>query len=227
MSTVSSTGNTPNSQEVLAGLARKAESTSSTAIEETQTRFLKLLTTQLQNQDPMNPMENAELTSQLAQMSTVEGIEKLNAMMTKLVEAQESAESLQAAALVGRGVLVEGKNLTLTEGGAVGGFELTGPADSVQLSIRDSSGVEVASVEMNGLQEGSHNYVWDGTATNGTRAADGMYTVHVSGTQGGESIIVTPLQFGAVSGVMRGAAGTDLQVGALGIFKMSDIKQIL
>lgn len=41
-------------------------------------RFLKLLVTQLNNQDPLNPLDNAELTSQLAQMSTVSGIEKLN-----------------------------------------------------------------------------------------------------------------------------------------------------
>ncbi len=227
MSSISSAGSSQNAQEILAGLARKTETGSTSSLEETQTRFLKLLTTQLQNQDPMNPMENAELTSQLAQLSTVEGIEKLNTMMNKLVSAQESAESLQAAALVGRGVLVEGKNLALSEAGAVGGFELSGPADSVTLSIRDSSGAEIASVEMNNLEAGSHNYVWDGTAANGTRAADGVYTVTVTATQGGESVRANPLQFGAVSGVIRGAAGTDLQVGALGIFKISDIKQIL
>jgi flagellar basal-body rod modification protein FlgD len=54
-------------------------------------RFLKLLTTQLKNQDPMNPLENAELTSQLAQMSTVEGISKLNTTLSELVPHQPDA----------------------------------------------------------------------------------------------------------------------------------------
>jgi flagellar basal-body rod modification protein FlgD len=50
-----------------------------------QDRFLKLLTTQLKNQDPLNPMDNAQMTSQLAQISTVDGIEKLNATLQKLL----------------------------------------------------------------------------------------------------------------------------------------------
>ncbi|THF64183.1 flagellar hook assembly protein FlgD [Pseudothauera rhizosphaerae] len=225
MSTVGST--TQTAQDILAGLARQTSTTDENSAEGIQTRFLKLLTTQLQNQDPMNPMENAELTSQLAQLSTVEGIEKLNTMMTKLLEAQESSESLQSAALIGRGVLVEGRSLVLTEAGAVGGFELDGPADEVVLSVLDASGNEVAKLELSGLEAGSHNYVWDGTAIDGSRAADGVYTVTVSATQGGEAVTSRALQFGAVTSVIKNSTGSDLQVGDLGIFKLSDIKQIL
>ena len=106
MSTATSA--TQTAQEVLSNLARK-DATTSTATEDNRIQFLTLLTTQLQNQDPMSPMENAELTSQLAQMSTVEGIEKLNTMMTQLLASQESSEGLQASTLIGRGVLVEGR----------------------------------------------------------------------------------------------------------------------
>lgn len=224
MSTVTSA--TQTAQDILASLARKDTTTSSTT-EQSQMQFLTLLTTQLQNQDPMNPMENAELTSQLAQLSTVEGIEKLNTMMTQLLASQESAEGLQAAALVGRGVLVEGKSLTLTEAGAVGGFELDGAADEVVLSITDASGIEVASMKLSDVEAGSQNYVWDGTTKDGSKAADGIYTVSVTATQGDKDVVSRPLQFAAVTSVIRGASSTDLQVGDLGIFKMSDIKQIL
>lgn len=224
MSTVTSA--TQTAQDILAGLARK-DTQDASATGRDKMQFLTLLTTQLQNQDPMNPMENAEITSQLAQLSTVEGIEKLNTMMSKLVAAQESAEGLQAAALVGRGVLVEGKSLQLTEAGAVGGFEIDGPASSVTLSIKDASGIEVASVDLTDLEAGSHNYVWDGTAKDGSRAADGLYTVSVAAKQGEDDVVARTLQFGAVTGIIRGANSTDLQVGDLGIFKMSDIKQIL
>ncbi|THF65727.1 flagellar hook assembly protein FlgD [Pseudothauera nasutitermitis] len=225
MSTVSST--TQSAQDILASLARTTSTTEQSEAQEMQTRFLKLLTTQLQNQDPLNPMENAELTSQLAQLSTVEGIEKLNTMMGKLLAAQESTEALQSAALVGRGVLVEGRGLVLTEAGAIGGFELDGPADEVVLTITDASGLEVARLELSGVEAGSHNYVWDGTASDGSQAAEGVYTVTVSATQGGVAVSSRALQFGAVTSVIRNASGSDLQVGDLGIFKIGDIKQIL
>lgn len=195
--------------------------------EDAQTRFLMLLTTQLKNQDPMNPLENAEVTSQLAQMSTVDGIERLNTMFKQLLAGQESAEAMQAAALVGRGVLVEGNGMILTEAGGVGGFELSGPADKVTLSIKDAAGLEVALIELEDIEAGSHNYVWDGTAIDGSAAAPGLYSVSISASVGGEKVDSRALQFGQVTGVIRGPNSTDLQVGNLGIFQFNDIKQIL
>lgn len=213
-------------KSVLASLGRN-EPVNKSVNEDAQTRFLTLLTTQLRNQDPMNPLENAEVTSQLAQMSTVDGIERLNAMFQKFLNAQESAETMNAAALVGRGVLVPGKGLILTEAGGVGGFELDRPADIVKLSVRDSAGLEVAAIELQGLDSGSHNYVWDGSAIDGQRSANGLYTVSIEALAGGEKTSARALEFGQVTGVMRGPRGADLQVGSLGIFQFNDIKQIL
>src|SRR5690606_23981470 len=99
--------------------------------EDYQGRFLTLLTTQLKHQDPLNPMENAEMTSQLAQMSTVDGIERLNGMVRELLEGRGEDQAMQAAALVGHGVLVEGDGMILTEAGAIGGFETPEGADHV------------------------------------------------------------------------------------------------
>ena len=95
------------------------------------------------------------------------------------------------------------------------------------LSIKDSTGLEVATVEVSDVSAGSQNYIWDGTAKDGSRAADGLYTVSVTATQGGESVVSRALEFGSVSSVIRGSTSTDLQVGSLGIFKMADVKQIL
>ena len=73
------------SQTLLDSVNRTAGKTARSATTEAQDRFLKLLTTQLKNQDPLNPMDNAQMTSQLAQISTVDGIEKLNATLQKLL----------------------------------------------------------------------------------------------------------------------------------------------
>ena len=72
-------------------------------------RFLTLLVTQLQNQDPLNPLDNAQVTSQLAQLSTVNGINKLNDTMSGLVASFGASQYLQASNLVGHDVMVPGK----------------------------------------------------------------------------------------------------------------------
>src|SRR5437667_6309518 len=93
-------------------------------------RFLKLLVAQMQNQDPLNPMDNAQITSQMAQINTVNGIEKLNTTVGSLSSQFLQMQTLQGASLVGRGVLVEGKQVVMNDSGkGVGGFELDGAAD--------------------------------------------------------------------------------------------------
>lgn len=222
---MSSVSNNNTVNNVLAGLGRSEPL--SKAEESQESRFLTLLTTQLRNQDPMNPMENAELTSQLAQMSTVDGIERLNKMFQSFIDSQGTSESMAAAALIGRGVLVEGRGLGLTDSGAVGGFELDLGADSVVLSIKDASGLEVQKIELADVEAGSHNFVWDGTALDGTRAANGMYSIELAATGGSDKVTGRTLEFGPVTSIIRGARGSDFQVGDLGVFKFDDIKQIL
>ena len=224
MSTVSNTQGVADS--VLASINTRS-APADKASGDMNSRFLTLLTTQLRNQDPLNPMENAEVTSQLAQMSTVDGIERLNKMFQTFVDGQSAYDSMQAAALVGHGVLVEGTKLTLTESGAVGGFELDAPADKVVLSIKDASGLEVKQIQLDNIEAGSQNFVWDGTANDGAKAAQGVYTLELSALMEGEKVAGRTLEFGPVTSVIRGAAGTDFQVGTLGIFKYNDIKQIL
>jgi flagellar basal-body rod modification protein FlgD len=217
---------TTTTASVLAGLQRSTPLTTTTEQTE-QNRFLTLLTTQLRNQDPMNPMENAELTSQLAQMSTVDGIERLNTLVQSLLAAQETSDGINAAALIGHGVLVEGKGLVLTEAGAVGGFELDAAADKVVVTVRDANGVPVTTLEFDGVEAGSHNYVGAGNAADGTPAAAGAYPASIVAVAGDKAVSARTLEFGPVTCVLRGPTGSDLQVGALGVFKLADIKQIL
>lgn len=226
MATVGSTTSSSATQDIIDGLARQT-SAAAKADESSQSRFLTLLTAQLKNQDPMNPLDNAQVTSQLAQISTVDGIERLNAMLASMVEGQETSGAMQAAALVGRGVLIPGKGLTLSDAGSLGGFSLAGPADKVTLNITDANGLEVAAVDLGAFDAGTHNFQWDGSTLDGSRAANGKYTVSIAATVGEERVGADALQLGAVTSVIRGPQGTDLQVGDLGIFKMSEIKQIL
>lgn len=213
-------------EAAVAALGRKPADTAK-ADADTQGRFLTLLTAQLKNQDPMNPLDNAQVTSQLAQISTVDGIERLNTMLSQIMEGQQSSEALQAASLVGRGVLIPGAGLALSDAGAVGGFALEVPADKVTMKIQDANGLEVAVVDLGSFAAGTHNFQWDGTTIDGSRAANGKYKVSIEAVTGEEPVAAEVLEFGAVTSVVRGTKGTDLQIGDLGIFKMSDVRQIV
>jgi flagellar basal-body rod modification protein FlgD len=192
-----------------------------------QDRFLKLLVTQLKNQDPLNPMDNAQMTSQMAQISTVDGIEKLNATLKMILEGSNENQAMQAAALVGHGVMVPGSGLSLAGGMAIGGIELAEPADRVSIVVKDASGIAVKTIELGGRDAGSHGFASDGTTDAGTLAADGAYTIAVSALRGDAKVGATALQMGVVSSVARTSQGINLNVGTLGAFRMSDVRQIL
>lgn len=211
--------------------AANNRSTSTTATEDQQSRFLTLLTTQLKNQDPLNPMDNAQMTSQLAQISTVDGIERLNSTLTTMLNSTNTQQTLQAAALVGHGALVSGKSLPLAEGdtGVIGGFDLASAADIVKIQINDSNGNTVRTITLEGQDAGVQNFVWDGKDSDGNAAAAGNYTFAVTATQGNNDVTVNPLQFGYISGVVRNGTTGDIgiDIGTYGRFTLDDVKQII
>jgi flagellar basal-body rod modification protein FlgD len=172
-------------------------------------------------------MDNAQMTSQLAQISTVNGIEKLNATLQALMDDSSETQAMQAAALVGHGVLVPGSGMTLQEGMAIAGVELSEPADRVTISINDAHGMPVKVIDLGAKAAGSHSFSWDGTADNGAQAADGRYSLSVSAVRGDAKVNAAALELGVVSSVARGAKGVSLNVGGLGVFSLNDVRQIL
>src|SRR5687767_7932008 len=102
-----------------------ATNTAKSAADDIQDRFLKLLVTQMKNQDPLNPLDNAQVTTQLAQISTVNGVERLNSAIRAISDSFAAGQSLQAAGMIGREVLVPGSTLQLAGGAARFGVELT------------------------------------------------------------------------------------------------------
>lgn len=218
--------NTNPAQSIYDALGKRTE-TKTTSVDDAQNRFLKLLTTQLKNQDPLNPMDNAQMTSQLAQISTVDGIERLNATLQKMLDGTADAQTMQAAALVGRGVLVPGASLQLAQGVAVGGMELSGSADAVSVAIKDANGLVLRTLNLGALGAGTHGFTWDGKTDNGTPAVDGNYSMSIAATQGGNKVTANALALGLVSSITRAAQGMTVNVGSLGAFTLADIKEIL
>jgi flagellar basal-body rod modification protein FlgD len=192
-----------------------------------QDRFMKLLITQMKNQDPLNPLDNAQVTSQLAQLSTVSGIDKLNATMNALMGSFQANQSLQAAGMIGHAVLVPGNSVALVESKALLGVEVTEPADTLELTIRDGNGKAIRKMDLGAQQPGVYPLHWDGKTDSGATAADGKYTFEVAATRGSEKSKAAPLSFGEVTSVTTGAQGVKLDLRNFGAASLADIRQIL
>lgn len=226
------------SSSAASGTASSASSLASQNAEAGE-RFLKLLVTQLQNQDPMNPMDNAQLTTQMAQINTVAGIEKLNdsvnAMSGKLSglgKLQETmqglsgqmlqSQTLQGAALVGRQVWLEGNALSVQGGAALGAFDLAGPAEAVSVEILSPSGYVLSKLDLGAQARGRVPFQWtppEGTGTQGLR-------YRVSATSGAAPVKSTSFAADRVDAVTTGPDGLMLQLSRNGLTAMSRVKSI-
>lgn len=191
-------------------------------------RFLKLLTTQLNNQDPLNPLDNAQLTSQLAQMSTVSGIEKLNSTVESLLAQTGSGQVLQAAGLIDRSVLAPGSNLALQSGSAASfAVELPTAATSVQVNITNAAGQLVRSIDLGALPPGVQTLSWDGANDNGQALASGNYQFSVTASGGGADVAAVLLTYAKVSSVAQGTNGVTLNLADRRTIGFSEVRSIL
>ena len=209
-------------------------STSSVSGSDNEQRFLKLLVTQLNNQDPLNPMQNAELTSQLAQMSTVSGIEKLNSTLSGLVSQSGSNQVLQAASLIGYNVLSPGDQIATSapkegEDPAPVPFavQLPGTAGDVQVKIVDASGRAVRTIDVGSLPEGVNAVTWDGKADDGSVVPAGNYRFTVVASNDGTKVDATALTFAQVAAVKQGANGVMLELANGRSISLDDVRMYL
>lgn len=227
MASVQSTGSSTDIFSNL-GLGKKtASELDPNSLKGTEDRFLKMLVTQIRNQDPLNPMEQSELTSQLAQLNMATGIEKMNASISALVGSYGETQTMQAAAMIGKNVLVEGNSLALTSAGGVAGYELTAPADKLKVTIKDGNGLVMRTLEMNDAAAGTGNFFWDGKTDAGVAAVAGNYRFEIEATQGEASVGSLPLTVGTVNAVTRSSTGYELDLGELGGFQFADVRQII
>jgi len=200
---------------------------------DTQDRFLTLLVTQLQNQDPLNPMDNAQVTSQIAQLSTVNGINQLNNTLLALSGQMDVSQSMQAASLIGKDVLVPGSKVSLGgEGDAKVatpfGVDIMSPAAKVTVTILDAGGKAVRKIELDPQPAGVLTLEWDGKADGGAVMPNGAYTVQVAATDAeGAAVSVGALTYGKVSSVAYSSNGLQLDLGLAGTHSLLDIRKIM
>lgn len=170
--------------------------------------FLILLTTQLQNQDPLSPMDTTEFTNQLVAFAGVEQQINTNQKLDSLVSLGLGQALGSAQSYVGRQISYISSEFNHTGTPSKIKYSLGAEAVTSKLSIYDEGGKVVYSVEA-GKSAGVHDLVWDGTLNSGGKAEPGTYEVKVDALDiNGEPVQATSV----VSGLVRGTEAQNGQI---------------
>ncbi|MGJ4916466.1 flagellar hook assembly protein FlgD [Bradyrhizobium sp. HKCCYLRH2060] len=164
--------------------------------------FLTLLTTQLQNQNPLDPLDTNQFTQQLVQFAGVEQQLKTNDQLASLLTMQQTTQATQALAFVGKTAVVNGSTTTMTKGQA--SWDLSIPKDSnLTVSITNSVGQTVFSGKYSASAGDNQTYNWNGQGNDGTQWPDGQYKITVVGTDAtnGSPVAISTQVKGTVSSV--------------------------
>jgi len=167
-----------------------------------QAGFLQLISTQMQNQNPLNPTDPTQFLAQIEGLSEVSSLQSLQTSISGLAAGLQSAQMLNGTSLLGHSVLAPGNSANLAAGGTVSGA-VTAPAgsNSLTVSVTDSSGALVDAFTVAPQASGYTNFTWNGTTASGSAAPPGEYTLNVSASVGGTSQSVSPLIYSQVQSV--------------------------
>jgi flagellar basal-body rod modification protein FlgD len=177
--------------------------------------FLKLLVAQMKNQDPLKPMDNTDFVAQLAQFSNLEQVMGINTRLDTLTAQGQGLQNTEISGLVGKTVSVNGKNVTTDGSGAAAGFSFTlgSPAAQTTITISDSTGNVVRTINAGSETAGLTKMNWDGKNDSGTNQPAGTYSVTVAAKSSNNAPIpVTQNGTGVVQAVSFDKGYPELQL---------------
>jgi flagellar basal-body rod modification protein FlgD len=179
--------------------------------------FLTLLTTQLQNQDPMNPMDSDQFTQELVQFSGVEQQINTNDNLKSLISLQQGAANNNTLGYLGKSITVTNGSGLLSDGDAHWSYALGSAATSTSLTVTDANGKVVYS-GAGATGAGQHDFDWNGTDNNGNQLSDGTYTLAVASTASDGSAVDTAIASkGVVSEVNFTGSQPYLMIGSMAV----------
>jgi flagellar basal-body rod modification protein FlgD len=164
---------------------------------------LQLLTTQLQNQNPLDPLDTNQFTEQLVEFASVEQQINENTNLQTLISMQQTNEATSALQLVGSTVTVGGNAAALdnaANSAATWNLTTTTPATAT-VTVTSAAGTTAYSGTMS-LNAGTQSFTWNGQGSNGQTWPDGTYKLSVTATgANGQAVSVSTQVQGVVSGV--------------------------
>lgn len=194
-----------------------------------QADFLKLMVTQLQNQDPFKPMESGEFLGQLAQFAAVSGIEDLQNSFRNLSQSIVSGQALQAANLVDRKVMVPvDMALMDPQQGQWGAVEVPVSSSDVTVGVYDQAGSLVRRFSLGPQGAGLAEFRWDGLNGSGEMSPPGIYEFRAEAQGAGRNEALDVYLAARVESVSLGNrdGSLTLQVDGLGEIDFSKVRRI-
>jgi flagellar basal-body rod modification protein FlgD len=218
MTTINTASQTAAQTAATAKTSSSSTSTTSTAassakLTQSYDSFLKLLTTQLQNQDPLSPMESNEFTNQLVQFSQVEQQISQNTKLDKLVSLQNNNQTQASLGFIGLDVEATDNAFSYDGNPVKMSYTLPETSTSTKIQIKNEKGVTVQTLD--GVRSTSRQELsWDGKKSDGTAAPAGDYTMTVMAPKADSKLMTaTTTVFGRVSGIESGNGTTNLMMG--------------
>jgi flagellar basal-body rod modification protein FlgD len=191
---------TPVTPATSANTANAANSNAASQLAGNFDEFLKMLTTQLQNQDPLSPLDPNQFTQELVQFSSVEQQIQTNTSLNTLISLQQNAQVTSALGFLGHSVVVNGSVAQLANGQASWSYTVSKPATAT-INVMNSSGGVVYSTTQ-AVQPGQQTFTWNGQSTNGNLMTSGSYTISITAADAnGQPVAVATQTQGLVSGV--------------------------
>ncbi len=190
--------------------------------------FLKLFTTQLQNQNPLDPTKNEAFVAQLAQFSQLEATTNMATQLTALTASLQGDRMMSGAALIGKSVVVPGNAFELKAGQPVqASIDLPNGAEGLQIDVLNGSGQAVYQQILGPQQAGSLQFSWEGQDINGQSQPDSAYRFRVTAVAQGKNLSPTVSTLSAIRSVSQDASGEMLvQVQGGQTLKLADVKRI-
>ena len=205
--------------------AAKVQSSASTSLG--QSDFLKLMTAQMQNQDPFNPVDNTQMVAQMAQFSSLAGISEMSTTLKAIQDKLGATTASDAMAYIGKTVQTPGATAYgRTGGGLTGAVELGDAASRVTVSIADQSGNVLKQMDLGAQPKGTVSYDWDGKTQGGEEAGSGPFIVTVAAQSQGKTVPATNLVWAPVGSVSTTSGATVLTLPGLGEVPVSAVRQI-
>lgn len=183
--------------------------------------FLILLTTQLQNQDPMSPMENGDFLAQMAQMSTVRGIDDLNTTLSGVATAMTNSMISEASSMLGQRALVAGSTARASDGNVAGRIAVPSDASEITLTYTDvATGDILHSQVMTDQYAGPVEFSWDGAPTDGREIRISASIRDADGTHDANTAVYARIEGVEIDPTSREMT---LQIQDYGVFMGSEI----
>ncbi|MES2095201.1 MAG: flagellar hook assembly protein FlgD [Pseudomonadota bacterium] len=193
-----------------------------------QADFLKLMTAQLQNQDPFNPVDNTQMVAQMAQFSQLSGITEMSTTLKAIQDKLGGTTTSDAMSYVGKTVLTAGDvAYGRTTGGIAGGIELDGDASDVKVTIQDATGQTLKTIDLGQQAKGAATFDWDGKLADGTDAGAGPFKVTAVASNSGKAVTSRTLVWAPVTSISMPTSGDPvLNVAGLGSVAISAVRAI-